>query len=216
MEGALKMRPQTRGVLKSSHEWKGLSKFLALRTITKQEKYWFGAILRRCRVTIWFMMERGLKICTCRTALWMEGGVFFEEVRMEGGRGLGVQPHKPVLFRNHKNVMIYDWKGPENLHVLHRVANGRGCLFQRSTNGRGRGSEGPASHTRTFPDLVPPPPRGTIKPNTFARLNCQPLGTFSFHNLISWSVIVYWKRSKIVDTRYPGPSMTYWLLYVRA
>ena len=50
------------------------------------------------------MTERGLKICMCRTALRMEGGVFFKEVRMEGGRG----------------------------------------------------SEGPASHTRTFPDLVPP------------------------------------------------------------
>ncbi len=49
------------------------------------------------------MIERGL--CTCRAVPRMEGGVFYKEVRMEGGWGSG----------------------------------------------------GPASHTRTFPDLVPPP-----------------------------------------------------------
>ncbi len=52
-----------------------------------------------------FMIERGLKLRTRRAVSRMEGGVFFKEVRMEGGRGSG----------------------------------------------------GPASHTRTFPDLVPPP-----------------------------------------------------------
>ncbi len=57
------------------------------------------------------MIERGLKLRTCRAVPRMEGGVFFKEVRMEGGRGSG----------------------------------------------------GKASHTRTFPDLVPPPPRGAIK-----------------------------------------------------
>ncbi len=54
------------------------------------------------------MIERGLKLRTCRAAPRMEGGIFFKEVRMEGGRGAGV----------------------------------------------------PASHTRTFPDLVRPPPPG--------------------------------------------------------
>ena len=49
------------------------------------------------------MIARGLKIHTCRTALRMEGGVFFKELRTQGGRGSGCQ----------------------------------------------------ASHTRTFPDLVP-------------------------------------------------------------
>ena len=48
------------------------------------------------------MVERGLKMPTCRAVPRMEGGVFFKEVRMEGARGSG----------------------------------------------------GPASHTRTFPDLV--------------------------------------------------------------
>ncbi len=37
--------------------------------------------------------------------------------------------------------------------------NGRGYLFQRIVNGRGSG--GPASHFRTFPDLVHP--RACIK-----------------------------------------------------
>ena len=50
------------------------------------------------------MIERGQKLRTCRAAPRMEGGVFFKEVRMDGGRG----------------------------------------------------SRGPASHTRTFSDLVPP------------------------------------------------------------
>ncbi len=36
---------------------------------------------------------------------------------------------------------------------LYLIHNGRGCLFQRRANGRG--SEGPAPHTHTFPDLVP-------------------------------------------------------------
>ncbi len=39
MEGALKMRPQTRGVSKSSHDWKGISKFSALHVITEQNKH---------------------------------------------------------------------------------------------------------------------------------------------------------------------------------
>ncbi len=52
------------------------------------------------------MIVRGLKIHTCRTTLQMEGGVFFKELRTEGGRGSG----------------------------------------------------GPALHTHTFPDLVPPGP----------------------------------------------------------
>ncbi len=56
------------------------------------------------------MIERGLKLHTCRAAPRMEGGVFFKEVRMEGGRGSG----------------------------------------------------GPASHTRTFTDLVPPPGTYTV------------------------------------------------------
>ncbi len=56
------------------------------------------------------MIERGLKIRTCRAALRMGGGVFFKEVRMEGGRG----------------------------------------------------SWGPASPTRTFPDLVLPPLWGSM------------------------------------------------------
>ncbi len=50
------------------------------------------------------MIARGLKIHICRTALRMEGVVFFKELRTEGGRGSG----------------------------------------------------GPASHTGTFPDLLPP------------------------------------------------------------
>ncbi len=54
------------------------------------------------------MIERGLKLRTCRATPRMEWGVFFKEVRMDGGRGSG----------------------------------------------------GPASHTRTFPDLVPP--RGPV------------------------------------------------------
>ncbi len=43
MEGALKMRPQTRGVSKSSHEWKGISKFSVLRAIIEQNKHGFVA-----------------------------------------------------------------------------------------------------------------------------------------------------------------------------
>ncbi len=35
------------------------------------------------------MVVRGLKIHTCRTALRMEGGVFFKELQTEGGRGSG-------------------------------------------------------------------------------------------------------------------------------
>ncbi len=57
------------------------------------------------------------------------------------------------------NYLIYDYKGPGNSYISHCAANGRGCLFQRIVNGRGgggRGSGGPASHTHTFPDLVPP------------------------------------------------------------
>ncbi len=50
------------------------------------------------------MIEKGLKLRTCRATPRMEGGFFSKEVRMEGGRGSG----------------------------------------------------GPASHTRTSPDLVPP------------------------------------------------------------
>ncbi len=43
MEGALKMRPQTSVVSKSSHEWKGFSKFSVLRAITEQNKHGFVA-----------------------------------------------------------------------------------------------------------------------------------------------------------------------------
>ncbi len=35
------------------------------------------------------MIEKTLKIHTCHTALQMEGGVFFKELRMEVGRGFG-------------------------------------------------------------------------------------------------------------------------------
>ena len=38
-----KMRPQTRGVSKSSHEWKGISKCSVIRAMTEQNKYGFVA-----------------------------------------------------------------------------------------------------------------------------------------------------------------------------
>ncbi len=39
-----------------------------------------------------------------------------------------------------------------------------------TVNGRGYGSGGPASHTRTFPDLVTPPPPGRQRNVTAQKL----------------------------------------------
>ena len=63
-----KMRPQTRGVSKSSHEWKGISKFSALCAITEQISMdLFPFMLMK---TVWFM-----EIRTCPATLRMEGSL---------------------------------------------------------------------------------------------------------------------------------------------
>ena len=46
-------------------------------------------IFRGHHKNISFMNGRGLIIHTCRAVLQIEGGVFFRDLRMEGGRGSG-------------------------------------------------------------------------------------------------------------------------------
>ncbi len=51
---------------------------------------------------------------------------------------------------------------------------GGGMIFMNTWTGGGRGSGGPASHTRTFPDLVPPP-RESSTENHLEKFGLNPL-----------------------------------------
>ena len=92
-----------------------------------------------------------LKISHCHAVLWIEGGVFFKESWMEGGRGSG----------------------------------------------------GPASHTHTFPDLVPPQGKISPKSNIIQK-------TFIW----SWwqqEIMAKWSNLTLMSASVP---VSYWYIYV--
>ncbi len=82
-------------------------KISALCTFTEQNMYVLPFMVNFKKASSdLFMIERGLKVCTCRTALRMEGGVFFKELRMEGRRGSGGSASHTCTFPRMSTVQV--------------------------------------------------------------------------------------------------------------
>ena len=101
MEGALKIRPQTRGVSKSSHEWKGIPKFSALRTITEQNKSGIVALYVNFQKASWNCFYLWLKgawksVHVTPRCEW-KGVSISKNCEWKGVGGLRVWPHTLIL-----------------------------------------------------------------------------------------------------------------------
>ena len=101
-------------------------------------------------------------------ASWVRTSYHFEEVGvcLYSGSWFCPSPHVDSCVGSDGYVRLtgttffqhfMNRRGVQKWEPSYRVANGRGIFFMNSWTRGGRGSGGPASHTRTFQDLVPLP-----------------------------------------------------------